>query len=271
MIRTGAINWQNPIAQVGLNDGLVAWYLARGPMIGGARWRDLCGRHLGVLTNMELEDWTPSRRPGGSYHLDIGGTNERVLTATAPSVTGRSTTIAAWVMLDALTSAMRIITIADGANSVQLNLDTASHFMLNHSGIVGGGNSFNFTASTGTWYHLIGTFDDVNNVYAFYLNGVELSVLVAGLAFSSPTALGISLGSRTDGTGVFLDGKLDDVRIYDRAISAGDASQLYSDSLAGCPLTLRRLGRRVGYVAATGWSGPVVGSRIVDSRIVRAA
>lgn len=56
-----------------------------------------------------------------------------------------------------------------------------------------------------------------------YKNGVLVSSVAAG---NTPTGCDLFIG--TAGTSQYFDGTIDDVRIYDRALSAQEVAQLYA-------------------------------------------
>ncbi|PIT86830.1 MAG: hypothetical protein COU33_00995, partial [Candidatus Magasanikbacteria bacterium CG10_big_fil_rev_8_21_14_0_10_43_6] len=85
----------------------------------------------------------------------------------------------------------------------------------------------NTTLSIGTWYHVAGVWDGSNA--SIYLNGVS---------DATPSSLGGTLGNNSSPLTVgtlrtlttptkFMDGKIDEVRVYNRALSASEISALY--------------------------------------------
>jgi hypothetical protein len=72
---------------------------------------------------------------------------------------------------------------------------------------------------TGTWTHIATTYDGVNQ--NFYVNGV----LVATRAQSGPMAVGngaLRIGGNASFTGEFFEGLIDEVRVYNRALTADE-------------------------------------------------
>lgn len=80
---------------------------------------------------------------------------------------------------------------------------------------------------TNVWHHAVGTYEQSGNVARLFLDGQEL-VLVH---FSGPDTANNTqparLGTRYDGT-VPFKGSLDDVRIYNRALSSNEVAALYN-------------------------------------------
>ncbi len=87
------------------------------------------------------------------------------------------------------------------------------------------------------WNHIVATYDGSNNISGFkiYINGIQAAIVNAG---GSTSGLGTFsngpwfIGSNASGTGLF-SGMLDDVRIYNRALSATEVKQLYNAGAVG--------------------------------------
>jgi hypothetical protein len=79
----------------------------------------------------------------------------------------------------------------------------------------------------GIWTQLLGTYDAVTNQMQMYVNGA----LVATSQFSTPFygsgPVQIGAGSYGGAPDSFFPGQIDDVQLYDRALSAPEASDLY--------------------------------------------
>jgi regulator of replication initiation timing len=74
------------------------------------------------------------------------------------------------------------------------------------------------------WYHVLSTYSTLENSKRVYLDGVLLNQ--AGLNPKNPSNNSPLIFGREVNRN-FLDGKLDDVRIYDRALSANEIKELY--------------------------------------------
>lgn len=243
MIRTGAINWSNPVARCGLNDGLVSWWLGRGPRIGGGTWCDLCGRYNGTLTNMTpANDWVASTRPGGSQALDLDGSNDQATIPTMPMLT--TFTLSCWVYPRSVTSGYDTIICNNGYSRGWFLTNVSS---ANRPNYYNSGDNLATTAvSLNTWSHVAVVYV-AGSTCAHYLNG-------AANGSTTPSASGTefnSIGAYNSTTFQF-DGLLDDMRVFSRALSSAEVQALYADSLAGYPQTLNRLRRRFAYQAAGG-------------------
>jgi hypothetical protein len=81
--------------------------------------------------------------------------------------------------------------------------------------------------STNTWYNLVFTYDGVSHL-AIYVNGVSASYY--GNKFSGPLDISskpLLIGQRESGD-LSFDGIIDDVRIYNRSLSANEVANLYT-------------------------------------------
>lgn len=90
------------------------------------------------------------------------------------------------------------------------------------------------------WHHLTVTYDPVAKVVGTFIDGRAMRLTGPVLTPSTPDKPGNArFGMRTDGT-LGFHGKLDDIRIYDRALSADEVKRLFaheSGSNSGPPLT----------------------------------
>jgi hypothetical protein len=78
-----------------------------------------------------------------------------------------------------------------------------------------------------TWYHIVGVFDRASDKGYVYINGV----LEAEGPLPDPPSTNDGLtkiGCRNNGTDGSFDGKIDEVRIYDRALTAEEIRKLYN-------------------------------------------
>lgn len=79
----------------------------------------------------------------------------------------------------------------------------------------------NFNPTAGDWHHLAITRS--SNTYTFYADGTSLGTRTDSRAV--PNAIAPLTFGQSEGLG-FLDGRMDDIRLYDHALSAAEISQL---------------------------------------------
>jgi len=172
-----------------------------------------------------------------------------------------SLTMAAWVKMESLPTAVMSTIMRkwvdcdpnDGGYALDVVFNSVSGTHELHIGVVGsgGGDGDRFYAhypfATSTWYHVAGTLNNSSKEYTLYVNGTPLSNVrnLAGVATSTGTQ-GLSgdnphplvFGQRkwvsnavcSGPAGAdYLDGKIDDIRLWNRELSSGDISSLYSN------------------------------------------
>ncbi len=163
----------------------------------------------------------------GTQYVDAG-------TGSSLDITG-NITVSAWINLSASVDANsydRIISKgedsseASGAYAMWINGNKVE-FAIYQSGTKAYSKYTSTSLSTGTWYHLVGVYD--GSMMKIYLNGVlENSDAASGAIDSSANNLylGARYGSPTANRD--FNGKLDEVRIYNRALSPTEVSNLYN-------------------------------------------
>jgi hypothetical protein len=84
----------------------------------------------------------------------------------------------------------------------------------------------------GQWYHVVGTMDMLSartRTMRLYINGALVSEIQTPEAVEYPTeGMWTTLGAVENGGWQNLDGEIDDVRIYDRALTPEEVQALYS-------------------------------------------
>ncbi|MGB5439071.1 MAG: Ig-like domain-containing protein, partial [Gammaproteobacteria bacterium] len=139
-------------------------------------------------------------------------------------------TLAAWVNLDASRTNDELISIG---NSVALRLDD-TNLGDGVTGFFWDGVAWRHTSSSlnisgSGWHHVAYTFDDAANEQTIYIDGVALMTTNNTASIVYNRAPDTSLGSHASGSPYFLSGMLDDARIYERALTAGEIAALASD------------------------------------------
>lgn len=84
--------------------------------------------------------------------------------------------------------------------------------------------------TSGVWYHAVATFNSINGDINLYVNGSKVTTTYAdphmGCSSIGTSDLSTYLGSRGVGNGI--TGNLDDLRIYNRALSTSEIQDIYS-------------------------------------------
>ena len=182
--------------------------------------------------------------PEISYAMQFeAGSLEYLGTAYDPSlVTGSSYTITAWVRPRGDNSWDRIIAgrldgtylrhnyffqLADKRVSVGFH-NAAGGGWPKVSGVT--------TLSDDQWYHIAGIFDDDADTLTVYLNGQQDGQLssVAGIP-STTSTFGVSIGANAPEGNRWFNGSIDDVRIYNLALSPAEVAAVYNDGKGDFP------------------------------------
>ncbi|OGG01584.1 hypothetical protein A2Z33_04545 [Candidatus Gottesmanbacteria bacterium RBG_16_52_11] len=146
--------------------------------------------------------------------------------ASASYGTADKMTLSAWVNADTLDSTQRNI-ISRGSSpafdwTLASSATSAGKLFFSSDGHATAGIS-NATLSTGSWYHVAMTVEGTKT--KLFINGnldrdIDSSGFIPGVGT-------IAIGAAANGSQGW-DGKIDDVRIYDRALSPADISRLYN-------------------------------------------
>ena len=170
--------------------------------------------------------------------LKFDGANDYVILGTASSLDlgDTSLTLAGWVNMDAKDGANRWIVTKEGTSghrgwTLRATVDYLP--MPFAVGVSGDGSTITTRVSatipeTGKWYYVVGVYDKAAQTLHMYVNGVLDDGALYGTVPSSlnePSAAPY-IGARS-GDSEFFNGSLDDVRIYNRALSADEIKRLY--------------------------------------------
>ncbi len=134
-------------------------------------------------------------------------------------------TLSSWINTRSQPQYLDIITKTGGGTPADYYLLTGYDEV--QFGFYAGGYIFHTTSvdlDINTWYHVVATFDDSANNVKIYINGVEE---LDESETNSPTASNDTTKIGGGWTNEVWDGFLDDVRIYDRVLSAAEVKRLY--------------------------------------------
>lgn len=207
-------------SEVNISNGLIQWYPLNG----------------------DQEDYTPNRNNGTVYgatiatgidgklqydfdgsndYIDIGNTDE------INQITGTTNiTVSVWVYYDSYSSPAgqqySVITCKSGWVWLLENPSNTFRFR-----ITAGGSDVNVqditTHSLNVWYHVVGTYDGTN--MKIYVNGVLKNTKQQTGAIGGSSTSG-KIGTYTGST-YNLDGKIQDVRIYNRQLTQQEVGIIY--------------------------------------------
>jgi hypothetical protein len=216
-----------------LTNGLVAYY----PLNGNAN--DVSGNGINGTVVSALPAKDRFGATNGCYSFNG---NSQYIYAPADNLPSGPRTISLWFKANEVAIEPVFLGYGGGCGSsfwMGLNLgETASFYLGTHCG--GYSMSVNYTTPpTNAWDQWVLVMDDVG--MTFYLNGQMIGTQTGTTTTAvAGNQLGLGVASGANGGGVpytdsnlgFLDGYLDDVRIYNVALSEYDVQQLYALELS---------------------------------------
>ncbi len=163
--------------------------------------------------------WVSGVRNGG---LQFNGSNHVATNSTfAPPSIG---SVAFWFRSDGLPSGTQRLFGTGGNWEVRIEPNGEMYFDL---GGEANGTQFRTdpgTAGTGRWRHVVALFNATTDTFSLYLDGKFVKSGTINLVPQSSAVL--SIGTRT-GSSERFNGALDDLRIFNREISAAQVAELY--------------------------------------------
>jgi len=186
--------------------------------------------------------------------FQFSGTNQNVVVSNAPGLNPTNgITLEAWVYpthVPALDEIAMDIASKDGETSNRqylLTLDGHQVFSA-HIGVPSGLRQIYGTTpvQANHWYHVVETYNGSN--FILYVNGaVDASMPVTGSIITTTQPLRIGGGSPPNTPPYFFKGKIDEVTLYNRALSPAEVAGIYqADGLGKCPFNRRPLASSFG-------------------------
>ncbi len=191
----------------------------------GTSAADNAGANTGTLSNMSGSEWTSGQVDGA---LEFDGSNDYVGCGNGASlkITGTEITMVAWVKWDSnnawSTIAMKTSSGAwtDGYGLYAHSNSTVNFYVTRYNQ----NRATAAYAADGLWHHVVGSYDGSN--VRIWVDGVEGSPdSYTGSITDSNHAFEIGRGYSNSYN---FDGSIDDVRIYNRALSDAEVQTLYN-------------------------------------------
>jgi Concanavalin A-like lectin/glucanases superfamily/Chitobiase/beta-hexosaminidase C-terminal domain len=203
-----------------------------------ANANDVAGGFNGTLTNGAAVT-APGRY--GSGALTLNGTNQYVALGDPAGlkILGQIT-IAAWVKATNTTGLRNIVnkghdnsTMPNGENTLRVNAGAyqggywaGAAGTVVASGPATGVNSA--AADLNVWTHVASVWDGAT--WRLYRNGVQISSAASAVGAVTVPNVGWAIGARGTGSERFFAGQIDEVRIYNRGLSAGEITAIYNNT-----------------------------------------
>lgn len=165
-----------------------------------------------------------------AYSLSLDGVNDYVYaSSTVPLQITGDITVSAWVRIDTPNTGMFIAEKYDSGGDAGwiLAVDTSGVPYLD-----GRDSSSNYRTSglaspdidDGEWHHLVG--QRSGSTWKIYVDGAAGSSNNVGTSGSIANAIDLNIGRYQQGNSHFFDGRIDDVRIYNRALAESEIADL---------------------------------------------
>lgn len=222
----------NANAQSFITNGLVAYY----PFNGNAN--DASGNGLNGTNNGAT--MTADRFGNANAAFSFNGSSSYISFATVPTSQTNNWTVSSWIKPAALSQIGTVVSVGHdsgvggSANGYQTCINSGNSavsgnlFAAIYGGISTYSSGFAFT-STDAWTQIV--LLRTNGIASFFVNGIQVGETVSSNP-RVPTSftIGSANGIR------FFKGCIDDVRIYNRALSPSEVAQLYAAELKLPPL-----------------------------------
>ncbi len=209
-----------------LTSGLVGYWSFDGPTMTTATSSDSSGQgNHGTLTG------GPTRTIGVlGQAMKFDGTDDHVsLGNTITGLEGTHTSVSSWIKLDpAFADRGEIFnasTNGSSGNGIDFAVLADKHVRFYNYNASGGYLDSSTILSTNIWYHLVGVYEQDTSL-KIYINGVQDATMGTNSANSglgSTYAIGKSILLGTP-----FKGSIDEVRLYNRTLTAGEVLQLYN-------------------------------------------
>lgn len=231
--------------------GIMGWWIAQRGKIGGSRWVDIVKGRVGTFSGISspatsTSGWNQgTSRRGGVGELRLAGASQQVTMGSValPSTPGKAT--CAWAYATAFVNFAAFYR-HDAVIGPRYNSAGQWSDDVNNST---GASSGNFTFSTtafplNVWTHVCAVLRYTTSIQVDYYLNAKLDKTTStgltdtgGLIGYSGTAE-MRIGTDPGATGRSWTGRLDDILVWQRALSAAEVQTIYHDSLRGHPRML---------------------------------
>ena len=194
----------------------------------------------GTLTNMAGNEWMTSPAFFGPKNcLDFDGDNDYVDCGNDASlqIGGSNITLEAWINVDVFETNHFEGTIIDkhGGTFEGYGLRCGGSGILDFN--LGNGTTWYSTSSpantltAATWHHVAGTYD--GTIQKLYVDGVLVASTTISSTISANTSNNLYLGESDEYSGRFIDGKMDEVRIWSTTRTEAEIRENMFKNLVG--------------------------------------
>jgi chitodextrinase len=180
-----------------------------------------------------------TRVPGkiGRGALNFNGVNGKVSVPSSPSLNLTSSfTLTAWLRPASL-SGYRTAVLKGSTSACAYWLQTTSNRLSSGFGTAANCSSYSqhvassVNLQVNTWYHVAATFDNGANTFSYYVNG---DLVYTATEMSAPVSTNEDLvfgqSMYADGNYTRWNGQMDEIRVYNRALSSVEVLDVFNDT-----------------------------------------
>jgi hypothetical protein len=185
---------------------------------------DLAGSNTGTLLNMEVgSDWVSDTANNGVMCLALDGTNEAIQLASDIAIS-TSWSVGMWVKPSTIAAGLRFAFSKRDPQRIYIGHDGSSIYLRvgTDSGSISGG-----TINTTDWC-LVGLTIDSATAYTGWVNGASVGSRSTTMSTSSGTGIGAYFDNQTSPLANYFAGRVDDVRVFSRVLSAPEWAAWYA-------------------------------------------
>lgn len=241
-----------------LNQGLLAWYMVIPQWFGGLKWYDLIDNGCpGTLTSMNNSSngfSGPKQRRGAFGSMLFDGTAGYITLGTPAklNLVGQTNpfTLSAWIKINGhpANNAQFLSKSSLGSTNQFSMIVVAATGRVQIIAGTAGGSTGTIDVTDNAWHHIVMTVPVATSGMLLYTDGtVETYTAGTGLVGTLTTTNDTLIGARRDASNAdslrWFPGSIDDVRIWNRVLSAAEVRQVYAEAILGYPGTLNRLRR----------------------------
>ena len=216
-------------------DGMLSYWSFDDDTVSGSTVQDAYSTYDGTITG------APNIVNGMvDEALDFDGSNDYVFVDTAPAESNEAPfTYMAWAKMHGYTGTVQYI-IGNGAQSYSEGGMLCYVETANELRWWGQTNDYlgrtATTFDTSDWFYIVGTWDGTldNDAVKFYMNGQLVNSSTPFFNENDPQVSGLGIASLDNWPGSYsFNGTIDEVAIFDRALSSSEISGLYQNSSNG--------------------------------------
>jgi len=184
------------------------------------------GRHGSLINN---PSWVAN---GPNYYLDFNRANKTSVKS-PPFQPPADGVVAFWLKVPPTAPVRRRIFGFDDGWEIRWEPDNVMYLDINKTGTNESIRTSSAITATDTWMHIAVVTSATNNTWSVYIDGVLDNSGSESLT-PRPNPQALSIGTRTNINSDYLDGSVDDFRIYSGVLTATEIAELANNSPACC-------------------------------------